>query len=80
MKKVTTESSVYLIDEEHRRMQRHPGNDASLLHQDARWIDFLQVTRLRLGEAMEIVWMQGQNPKIRYTTTVTSIEEVEDVK
>ena len=80
MKKVVTESSTYLIDEVNHRIQRHPGYGASLLHKDARWMDYLQVTRLRLGEPMEIVWLRGPNPQLRYTTTVTSIEEVEDVK
>lgn len=73
---VETSQSTYFINEKEKTFTRTKGNSAPNAYQDGEAVDYLQITRLQVGEPMEILYLdQDKNLKKRITSNVTAIKK-----
>ena len=80
--RVTTLSSVYLIDLTAGRLRRVPSVDdaeSSILRRDADWIDIIAVESIDVGRGMVLLidlHVEGVLATTRRSTTVVSIDAI----
>lgn len=80
MKVVRTYSgSSYIIDEDTQTFRRAPGQDANQIDNDECDQKYIEILYLRKDSPMEILWMQDGKEKIRITTPVKEIMEINSI-
>ncbi len=80
MKIVETYSgSRYMIDEEAQTFRRIRGADANEIDNDEKDQEYIQILHLRKDSPMEILWILDGREKVRTTTPVKSITEVNTI-
>lgn len=78
MKIVETYSgSRYMIDEEAQTFRRLRGQDASHIDNDEKDQEYIQILELRKDCPMQILWLLDGKEKVRISTPIKSIEEVD---
>lgn len=79
MKKIQTEQSSYLIDEINHNFKRTKTAQSSLTLDEGCWTPYNNILLLEVGLPLQLTWQpEGAPEKMRITTPVISIEDVED--
>ena len=77
MKIVETYSgSRYMIDEFNKKFCRLRGKEANSINNDNDEISYLEILFLETGYPMEILWLLNGKEKVRITTPIKTIEEI----
>lgn len=75
----TYSGSKYLIDEINKTFRRLPGDDANSLNNDEKEVKYEYIISMNIDESMKIIWkLNGIHEKVRITTPIKSISEVEN--
>lgn len=75
----TYSGSRYMLDEDAQTFRRIRGLDANEIQNDEQDQKYLQIISLRKDSPMEILWMLDGKEKLRITTPVKSIVEVNTI-
>lgn len=75
----TYSGSRYMLDEDAQTFRRIRGIDANEIQNDERDQEYIQILNLRKDSPMEILWILDGKEKLRITTPVKSIVEVNTI-
>lgn len=79
MKKVTTQSSLYFIDDAKMRFMRIQEDAALMASQTGLWTNYQELFPVLVGEPLTLLWVNPEGrPKYRVTTPVLDVRDMQD--